>query len=185
MWYKITDPRDGEIVGLRDSEAYWHEIQQVGRCTHTDRELRAWTIAGGSIQAVDQCRACGAKVGTPKKVADRSSLPPADLALIASDEEARQALIDSIKIKHIDLEMLGREAHRADYAAYLASDRWRQKRAKVLRRCGGICEGCAERPAVEVHHASYAHLFDELLFELVGLCGDCHRRVHDKNEQAA
>ena len=28
-----------------------------------------------------------------------------------------------------------------------------------------------------MHHWTYEHLFDELLFELYGLCHDCHERI--------
>jgi hypothetical protein len=31
-----------------------------------------------------------------------------------------------------------------------------------------------------VHHLNYDHWKDELLFELVALCFDCHRKVHNK-----
>lgn len=67
---------------------------------------------------------------------------------------------------------------RAEYNAYLRSDAWRHRRALVLKRCKGMCEGCGERLAVEVHHRTYRHFGHELLFELVGLCASCHGLVH-------
>lgn len=70
------------------------------------------------------------------------------------------------------------ERRRAEYEAYLDTPAWQAKRAKVLKRCGGVCEGCGEAPATQAHHLTYAHLGDELLFELVGLCRTCHTAAH-------
>jgi hypothetical protein len=64
------------------------------------------------------------------------------------------------------------------YEAHLRSDAWRKKREGVIHRCGNRCEGCANASVHHVHHLSYAHLGDELLFELVGLCVPCHRKIH-------
>jgi len=65
-----------------------------------------------------------------------------------------------------------------DYTAYRKSPEWQKKRLKVLERAKGICEGCGENPATQVHHLTYAHIYDELLFELVALCRDCHSKCH-------
>ena len=67
---------------------------------------------------------------------------------------------------------------RLAYDAYLASETWRNKRAEALRRDEGVCQGCRTRPANQVHHLTYAHLGDELLFELISVCDDCHERIH-------
>lgn len=67
---------------------------------------------------------------------------------------------------------------RALYADYLKSDEWAARREKVMQRAGGICEGCRQRPATEVHHLSYEHVTQEFLFELVAMCGGCHARWH-------
>ncbi len=71
-----------------------------------------------------------------------------------------------------------RERRKANYQAYLRSDKWRAKRTLVMEREGGICQGCQMARADEVHHKTYAHVEDELLFELVALCSPCHRRCH-------
>lgn len=89
-------------------------------------------------------------------------------------ERAQQRLID-----------LARQWQHSDnwwawYNDYLNSDAWRAKRRKVLDRCGGLCEGCRNAPVNQVHHLTYAHVGDELLYELVGLCVDCHERAHHK-----
>ncbi len=67
---------------------------------------------------------------------------------------------------------------REKYQNYLSSDEWRAKRNLVFMREDGICQGCSSEPIEHVHHTTYAHLYDELLFELVGLCENCHRKAH-------
>ncbi len=65
-----------------------------------------------------------------------------------------------------------------EYAEYLASQEWWDRRTLVLERSNGLCEGCREAEAVDVHHLSYAHITQEFLFELVALCAPCHERIH-------
>lgn len=64
------------------------------------------------------------------------------------------------------------------YWDYLESPQWKIKRDAVFQREKGICQGCLSEPIEHVHHATYSHVFDELLFQLVGLCENCHRKVH-------
>jgi hypothetical protein len=80
-----------------------------------------------------------------------------------------------------------RESERwwAQYNAYLESPQWRRRRELVLSRAGGVCEGCGERRAVQVHHRTYEHVRNELLWELVAVCEDCHRRCHPGKDLAA
>jgi 5-methylcytosine-specific restriction endonuclease McrA len=66
------------------------------------------------------------------------------------------------------------------YEEYLAGPVWRKKREKILGRSGGICEGCREKTATQVHHLSYEHVGDEFLFELVAVCDDCHNKLHNQ-----
>ena len=63
------------------------------------------------------------------------------------------------------------------YYRYLLSSRWHSKRRQVWQRCGGVCERCHLRRMTEVHHRTYARLFDEDLRDLQGLCRRCHRWV--------
>jgi 5-methylcytosine-specific restriction endonuclease McrA len=64
------------------------------------------------------------------------------------------------------------------YHEYLASRRWQEKRIAVIQRENGICQGCRENPIEHVHHTSYTHCGDELIYQLIGLCGTCHNKTH-------
>ena len=64
-----------------------------------------------------------------------------------------------------------------DYAAYLRSPAWKQKRTKVLAAAKGVCLGCGRR-ARHVHHRTYERLGCEYDQDLVAVCHDCHRDIH-------
>jgi 5-methylcytosine-specific restriction endonuclease McrA len=63
------------------------------------------------------------------------------------------------------------------YDEYLASDRWRQRRHLVFERSKGMCEGCRIIPATQVHHLTYERVGDEMLFDLVAICDECHHKI--------
>jgi len=74
------------------------------------------------------------------------------------------------------------------YARHLASPEWQEIRQQVLWRCHGFCEGCNRAGVEHVHHLTYSTynlVGRELLFELVGLCEDCHSTVHGKVPEVA
>jgi len=64
------------------------------------------------------------------------------------------------------------------YQQYRNTPEWQRKREAVFEREKGICQGCLQEPIEHVHHATYTHLYDELLFQLIGLCENCHRKAH-------
>src|SRR5262249_17294921 len=74
------------------------------------------------------------------------------------------------------------EEWRDAYESYLSSPEWDDRRALVLKRARGICEGCGQVPATEVHHLTYSHVGNELLWQLVAVCRRCHARVHNPED---
>lgn len=138
---------------------------------------RLLRLAGaGGLQYRRQCLVCGQPVGLAiaKVQAERNATGPIedfDVELRVRGKEHARALAQAAAAE--------RRAERLrEYDAYLASDAWRAKRAAVLRRCGGICEGCGQAPAVEVHHLTYQRVGRELLFDLVRVCRACRDAVH-------
>lgn len=69
------------------------------------------------------------------------------------------------------------------YNEYLRSPKWAVTRQKVLKRSGGLCEGCGDVKATQVHHTTYKHVGNELLWELRAICDACHDRCHDEKAQ--
>lgn len=64
------------------------------------------------------------------------------------------------------------------YHRYLESPKWKRLRDAVVDRENGVCQGCGAESIEEVHHTTYSHIGDELLYQLVGLCCNCHRKAH-------
>lgn len=71
--------------------------------------------------------------------------------------------------------------HKQHYHNYLRSNEWVEKRDRVLKRDNYTCQSCLICPADDVHHLTYEHKFEEFCFELISLCRDCHKRIHNKN----
>ena len=71
----------------------------------------------------------------------------------------------------------------ADYAAYLLSPKWQEKRRAVLWLAGNRCQLCyaADTP-LNVHHNNYDRVGCELPNDLIALCRPCHAKHHGKPE---
>jgi len=164
---------------VNEKIAAWHEHAQQFNCEHDASALRRRVVKGGAIQYVHQCLRCGESRNQPiAKVkaieACGGSEPPAfDDELREEWERRRSEAAKVIK------ERYSREAFFADYDPYLRSPAWAQRRRLVLKRAGGVCEGCGERPPTQVHHLTYEHVGTEFLFELAAVCDECHDRLHE------
>jgi protein-arginine kinase activator protein McsA len=47
-----------------------------------------------------------------------------------------------------------------------------------MERANYICQRCHKAPATEVHHLTYARVFNELATDLLPVCSTCHRNIH-------
>lgn len=139
-------------------------------CEGVESELRKRLLGNGSMQIVYQCLTCGRSASNPlpkAAVPNYIGLPSWDEGLAGRYDE------------QWDLErQQKRSAWFEEHDAYLKTEKWRQKRLAVIQRCNGLCEGCRAAPVTQVHHLTYEHWQDELLWELVGVCDDCHERAH-------
>lgn len=183
-----NDPETGEALIVEHDREYRRILQEfhARECKHEDKEVRRVKLSNGSIQVRDCCVSCGSAVGLAKRQTDKAwvaTLPWADVELIDSYESRRKAELDSLILDLARRQGAARGRFTKAYSEYLKSDAWKAKRALVLKRCGGVCEGCGVVPATEVHHCHYDHLFNEFLFELLGLCHDCHDRLTKENRK--
>jgi len=149
-------------------------------CKHSETEMRLRVIAGGNKAIYVQCKTCGACCSNAIKRAD---LPPERYAgLPAFDDTLTERYAQKQKehSRHnpLDEKQSWSADRKAKYASYLASPRWRAKREAVMERDAHVCQACLQDGATEVHHLTYAHIFDEPLFDLVAICAPCHRRIH-------
>lgn len=141
-------------------------------CDGESSELRRRHLANNSIQIVYQCLTCGRSASNPLP---KSAVP--NFMSLPTWDDSLAGIYDANRATDRDEQ---REAWFAEHNEYLRSREWRDKRALVLDRCNGVCEGCRRAKATQVHHLTYEHWKDELLWELVAVCDDCHERAHTK-----
>lgn len=69
----------------------------------------------------------------------------------------------------------------SSYKEYLRHPEYRKVRAQALKRAGGTCERCKQRPVTEVHHLRYPKwgTFDTQ-DNLLAICHQCHCEIHGK-----
>lgn len=63
------------------------------------------------------------------------------------------------------------------YQEYLASDAWRSKREQRLALAGHRCEVCRLNHKMNVHHLTYARIFNEDMADLLPLCEFHHQEA--------
>lgn len=150
------------------------------RCAHPVTELRRRTDARSRNHYFMQCMVCGTETeAVPRsdpRVGGLHILPPLKDETIADQYwRARFSRHDAAAARR-------REERAEAYDAYLASDRWRAKRARRLEidryRCTAMLDGCTGQ-ATEVHHTTYEHCGDEPMFDLRSVCRACHERIHE------
>lgn len=67
--------------------------------------------------------------------------------------------------------------YRKTYAAYLATDQWRNFRDAVIKAANGKCQCCLVREPSEVHHLSYKYVFFENAGFVQAVCRPCHETM--------
>lgn len=65
------------------------------------------------------------------------------------------------------------------YQEYLNSNYWKETKKRYRRsKLPKKCLGCGNK-RFQLHHRSYVRIGNELPADLIPLCGDCHKKVHD------
>lgn len=178
---KRIDQDTGQQFSLHPSPEWLADVEQFNReaCRHDIKELRRASVSNGALHIRHQCIHCGELIGSAVPKAEASNVVrDADLDLRAKYQADREQQRSAIDQKHIRLQRADGNLFKKRHREYLASAAWKVKRDKVLRRANGVCEGCLETKAQEVHHLTYEHWGQELLFELVALCPTCHAKCH-------
>lgn len=150
--------------------------RKLWECKHDgDKEVRTKIAVNGREMVGAQCLNCGRKVGDFLKKVDWPKIRPLwDEGLIDRCREEIERQNYPVYLKYIEIYQQRGE----EYGEYLNSWEWKEKRRLVMVRDKGICQGCLVAPASEVHHLTYSHIYNELLFQLVALCSECHENFH-------
>jgi hypothetical protein len=151
-------------------------------CTCEYCTIRRRILSNGVATFVLQCQECGRQLRSVKKdspeVRQLADVQPFDETLQQSWNDRRRRFYDARREQAANEQANKQSEWWQRYTAYLNTTAWRLKRQAVLTRANNWCEGCAARPATDVHHKTYEHMGNELLFELVAVCKPCHRILH-------
>ena len=156
------------------------EHDRLWDCKHDQSEVRIKHTLGGP-RFKRQCLTCGRGVGEWIKkllIPNPDFVPPWDDSI----EQARNDIANSLR----EARLRCQQNHQSDfwekYTAYLKSEQWQTKRRKVLECDNHLCQACLIRRAVQVHHLTYDHVFNEPCFDLVSVCLICHEELHKNSE---
>ncbi len=146
------------------------------RCLLTDK--RVAKRSNGIQVLVKQCLECGRSLGAiSKKNHDLSKYKQFEESLRVKHQEDRKKFYDERFLEERKQRVNSVEWW-ARYHEHIESAKWKAIREKVLARDCYTCRGCGTKRAQQVNHLTYDHLGNELLFELVAICVDCHRIIH-------
>jgi len=158
------------------------EYATFPECACEQIAIRRRVLSNGVATFVLQCQDCGRQLRSVKKDAPEvrrlADVQPFDDTLQQSWNERRRQYYAARRETSIHEQETKQTEWWTTYNSYLKTTAWRLKRQAVLTRANNWCEGCAARQATQVHHLTYEHVGDELLFELVAVCETCHRRIH-------
>lgn len=158
-------------------------------CEHDDTRMVKRRTSNGVWQVVRQCQDCGRAASGPMRHAvvietggTVEDLPEFDAGLHEKGREFETTQWrQQAEAKRLEWESKRgeqREEWRAWYTSYLASPEWQERRQAVPKREHHLRQGCRQERATEVHHLTYEHVGEELLFELVAVCRSCHEKAH-------
>jgi hypothetical protein len=150
------------------------------RCRHPRVEARVRVNAAGRRYYQRQYLDCAEAVGT--QIASASALAGGHEPPPFEEESLAQSRAETRRF-YAEQAVARKQAWWDWYDAYLLTEAWRTKRVQVLKRDNGLCQGCLKRQATQVHHLTYDHVGDELLFELASICDECHERAHARGRR--
>lgn len=160
-------------------------IGQYGlTCTCENKAARKKIIKNGNTIYGEQCTNCGRFENKGTKFFGWS--PPTELADESIKERFRercQRYWEQKRQEELDVKQSQNREWWQKYNEYLQSPIWASRRAAVLQRDKYLCQGCLRRRAEHVHHLTYDHCFNELAFELISLCVECHKKIHSHMQE--
>jgi 5-methylcytosine-specific restriction endonuclease McrA len=147
-------------------------------CAHDSKycEAKRFVQSDGRIFFLWQCMKCGDRTSAQRGEKRAHEIGIFDTTAV---DDFDKSLKHDISMDYYNTVTLKRQKQARDqYDEYLKTPQWEILRQRVLQRCQNVCEGCGVAPAREVHHLTYANIYNELLYQLVGLCSNCHRKAH-------
>jgi len=175
------------------------KLDEINCPTSHEFEYRYHHSEGGILQLFNQCTSCGKRadkggslkhstIDNFKEKVIRGEINKFDDDLYKNKSSVYENYNKYLGLKYYKKQQEREEEREHDktewfkkHNEYLLTDQWKAIRLKVLKRDNFLCQGCLEAPATEVHHLDYAHWKNELMFELLSVCSNCHHnRIHIK-----
>ena len=153
-------------------------------------EYRYHIGESGRISLFNQCTQCGKRHGggsslkhdtvpNLKEKINLGEINKYDLELLNKKSSTYENYNAYYTFKREANKQLEKANRTEFYNEYIKSDKWKAIRLKVLKRDNNLCQACLEAPAQDVHHITYENIGDELMYELLSVCRDCHfNRIH-------
>jgi hypothetical protein len=169
----------------------WEQAQQEFSCAHNVQRLAVKVGTNGSRYYRMQCQHCGESVRQVHKAglseAEMEDAAPFDEAKLTRFRENKSARYHELYEIQRRQEFGQQEQEKREwwrrYSLYLETPAWKAKSRHVIER-DVTCQACLSRPAVQAHHLTYRHVGNEPLFDLVGVCLECHKKLHDPDAVA-
>ena len=192
---KILNDNPGDL----NYQNWSDKLDEINCPNSHEYEYRYHYSDGGVLQLFNQCTSCGKKAdkgGSLKhSIIDnfKEKVIRGEINKFDDDLYKNKSSVYENYNKYCELKYYKKQQDREDerehnrikwfqeHNEYLQTDQWKAIRLKVLKRDNNLCKGCLEATATEVHHLSYAHWKNELMFELLSVCYDCHHnKIHTK-----
>ena len=173
-----------------DWEEWCNEIDLLNCLGEHEWDYRYHISEKGRISLFCQCSYCGKRHGSGsslkhdtvpnlKEKIKLGQIKQYDLDLLNEKSATFDKYLIYREKKHAEIKTAESITKKENYKIYIGSDKWKAIRLKVLKRDNNVCQACLEAPANDVHHLTYDNFGDELMYELISVCRDCHfNRIH-------
>lgn len=148
-------------------------------CNLPNLQYRKSITQNGNFQLYKQCLNCGYVPRRLYKFKNDNNINIDEIQLLDKlrSDAAISNQIDSMKNMSLTISNIKKTLFFSKLNQYYNTDKWKLKREKVLKRDNFLCQACLNKKAIQVHHLTYKHVFDEPLFELVSICIACHTKI--------
>lgn len=172
---KLRQDYQSEVAAL--TEYYY--------CDHENMEFRLarWGDQG-KTRVRTQCSRCGdvGPVVSQERCPLPDGLPWVDpkirMRYLEEKQQATAAIHRAFREEAQRQGVILEYEVREEYERYINGPVWAARRKRVLERDQYLCQACLDCKATQVHHLTYGHFGDELMFELIAICKRCHDRIH-------
>ena len=158
-----------------------NKIEQCANCQNSNLEIVNRPLSDGRPRFIYQCLDCGESNGSAiaySYIVDTfGSLDTPPYFNEHLLEAKRQERYEERLQQHSEKLLNGLTQWQREANEYYRSPKWKDRRGKVLRRDGYVCQACQQNAASEVHHLTYSHWRNEPLFDLVAVCHSCHENI--------